>query len=294
MGKAAQREVARRARVRRQWTWVGGAAALLALVAAIVVWQKEPPSGAPVALTHVHGLGVDPGDQRLYVATHEGLFLLPPTGAPELVGTGRQDTMGFTVAGPSRFLASGHPAPGQAGPQHLGLIESVDAGVTWATRSLPGQADFHALRFRHGTVYGYNSTTGQLLSSSDQVTWQVRATLSLRDFEVSPTGPTTLLATTDAGLQRSTDAGATWQAAGGPPMTLLAWEADDRLFGVTATGDVVRSSDGGATWDPAGRLTGQATALAAHDGTLYAAVHEQGIYISADGGATWTARYRMP
>lgn len=308
MGKAARtKAAARRARAkpasrrtplrRTRWGWIGVAVAVVAAVAALVIWQTGGGSGGgdsaqPVALTHVHGLGINPADGKLYVATHDGLYQLPAGGgAVRLVGAGRQDTMGFTIAGPNLFLASGHPAPGQGGPPHLGLIESTDAGATWTTMSLPGQADFHALRFRHNTVYGYNSVRRQLIASTDKTSWQTRASMALRDFDVSPTDPQTLLATTDTGLQRSSDGGAAWSPAGGPPLLLLAWETVDRLWGVTTTGDILRSADGGTSWNPSGKLAGQATAFAAHDGTLYASVHERGIYRSGDGGTIWTQVY---
>jgi hypothetical protein len=283
--------MARRPARRIPWAWIGAAVAVLAAVTGFVVWQSgrggEP---APVALTHVHGLGVNPADGILYVATHDGLYRLVD-GQARLVGDGRQDTMGFTIAGPNQFLASGHPAPGHGGPPHLGLIESADGGLTWSTRSLAGRADFHALRFRHDTVYGYNSTTGQLITSTDRTTWQTRATLALHDFDVSPTDPKTLLATTQTGLQRSTDGGTTWNPAGGPPLQLLAWETAERLWGLTGTGNVLRSADGGTTWNATGKLAGQVSAFAAHQSTLYAAVHERGIFTSTDNGADWTQIY---
>jgi hypothetical protein len=293
---AARRTPARRTPTRRTpWGWIGVGVAVVAVAAALVLWQTGRGGGEgtqPAALTHVHGLGINPADGALYVATHDGLYQLPAAGgAARLVGAGRQDTMGFTIAGPSLFLASGHPAPGDDGPAHLGLIESDDAGATWKTMSLPGEADFHALRFRHNTVYGYNSVRGQLIASTDKTTWQTRATMPIRDFDISPTDPQTLLATTETGPQRSTDSGATWSPAGGPPMVLLAWETTDRLWGITTTGDIVASANGGTSWNPSGKLAGQATALAAHDGNLYASVHERGIFRSSDGGATWTQLY---
>jgi hypothetical protein len=239
MGKAARAKAATRApkTVRPlPWRWIAAALAAAAVLITVLVWRSgSPENGGPVSLTHVHGLDVDPSDGQLYVATHDGLYRLPAGGEPSLVGSGRQDTMGFTIAGPGTFLASGHPAPGQNGPRHLGLIESTDAGNSWATRSLAGQADFHALRYRHNTVYGYNSITGQLLTSTDKTTWQTRTTKTLRDFDVSPTDPSILLATTDTGLQRSIDSGTTWAPAGEPPMVLLAWERADRLYGITPT-----------------------------------------------------------
>jgi hypothetical protein len=59
---------------------------------------------------HVHGLGINPKDGALFVATHTGLFRAPEgQDKPERVGDRFQDTMGFTVVGPDTFLGSGHP-----------------------------------------------------------------------------------------------------------------------------------------------------------------------------------------
>jgi hypothetical protein len=59
---------------------------------------------------HVHGLGINPKDGALFVATHTGLFRAGE-GEPKAtrVADRFQDTMGFTVVGPNRFLGSGHP-----------------------------------------------------------------------------------------------------------------------------------------------------------------------------------------
>lgn len=295
MGKAARLRANSRKRKPggdQKVLWIAGVVVAALAIAGLVAWLGNGSGagdgdGGPVSISHVHGLGVNDADGALFVATHDGVYRIADGEATRRVGEGRQDTMGFTVAGPDRFLASGHPAPGQGGPRHLGLIESADAGVSWQNLSLAGDADFHALRFRHGFVYGYNSVRGQLLTSTDKVNWENRSTLPMRDFEVSPSDPDTLLATTDSGVQRSADGGRTWAPAGGPPVALLAWEAEDRLWGVTAGGDVLRSADGGSGWDTSGRLPGPATAFAAHNNTLYASVHDRGIYRSTDAGQTW-------
>ncbi len=66
------------------------------------------PPGSSVA--HVHGLGIDPADESLVVATRSGLFRAPAgQQRAERIGDRRQDTMGFSVVGPGRYLGSGHP-----------------------------------------------------------------------------------------------------------------------------------------------------------------------------------------
>lgn len=103
-----------------------GAAIALIVVAAIavpvIVWAGARSAGRddnprPGALadepgvSHVHGLGINPADGSLIVATHYGSFRIPAGGDDaERIGESFQDTMGFTVAGADHFLGSGHPA----------------------------------------------------------------------------------------------------------------------------------------------------------------------------------------
>jgi len=276
-----------------KWVLFAAAAAVLLAVAAVVwaVNRGVEDTPAPVSIDHVHGLGVNPTDGVLYAAAHNGVFRLPADGPASRVGDGQQDTMGFTVTGPNHFLASGHPSHEEGGPPHLGLIESTDGGVTWKTLSLQGGADFHALRYRHDTVYGYNSTNGALMVSRDGASWESRATIALRDFAVSPSSPETLLATTQTGLVSSTDGGRTWAGAGGPPVLLLDWEPEGRLWALTAAGEVLRSADAGTTWTSTGRIAGAPTAFAATGDDLYVSVNERGIFHSSDAGTTWTQRH---
>lgn len=108
-------------------------------------------------VVHVHGLGLNPKDGSLFAATHTGLFRITE-GRAERVGNRYQDTMGFTVVGPDRFLGSGHPelrdyTSGKL-PGLLGLIESKDAGRSWKPQPLLGEADFHILAFAHGRFTG--------------------------------------------------------------------------------------------------------------------------------------------
>ncbi len=240
-------------------------------------------------LRHVHGLGINPGDGKVYVATHHGVYRIEAPGKAAQVGTGRQDTMGFTVIGENTFLGSGHPAPGQGGPSNLGLIESSDAAATWRTLSLAGEADFHALEYAHGTVYGYDSTSQRLRVSADKMTWDNRAQLDAADIEVSPADRGIVLATTEQGVARSTDGGRTFRPSGGVPQLLLSWPAADVLYAVDPAGTLSRSADGGDIWKTISTVPGgPPQAFEAVDARHLLAATDGGIYESRDGGATFT------
>ena len=253
-----------------------------------------PIEAADPGLAHVHGLGVDPADGTLYAASHFGLFRVPAEGTATRIANRYQDTMGFTVTGPGSFLASGHPDFREDDEPRLGLIESTDAGRTWSSLSLRGQADFHKLQVRHGRVYGYESGTGRLLASVDRSTWETLAELPLLDFAVSPTDQQVLVASSEAGVVRSADGGRTWQPmTGAPSLTVLTWSAAE-LLGVDTDGRVYAlGSDG--VWQLRGDVGGAAEAITVDETgespALFVAVARRGILQSDDGGRTFTTRY---
>jgi hypothetical protein len=246
----------------------------------------------------VHGLGVDPADGSLYVATHYGTFRVPDKGEARRVGDTFQDTMGFTITGDRHFLGSGHPDPAgmrEGQPPQLGLIESTNAGETWQPVSLSGEVDFHGLAYAHDRVYGWDATTGRFMVSADQHEWDTRSSLDLYSFAVDPTDPGHVIAATPTGLVSSTDGGRQWAAeTTGPALVVLAWDTNNGLWGANPEGGVHHSTDGGATWDDGGVLPGPPQALLATPDVIYAAADENGtagIYQSADG-QSWTLRYR--
>lgn len=265
------------------------AAGLLVLPGCASATDGESDGGA-ADLAHVHGLGVDPTDGTLYAGSHHGLFRVTDDEIAGPVGGLVQDFMGFTVAGEGRFLASGHPGPGQPGPSSLGLLESTDGGETWQSRSLAGEADFHALEWRHGRTWGLDALSGRLLTSRDLREWETLARMSAYDVAVSPHDEDTLLVTSGRGPFLSTDGGASFEPmAGAAPVALVSWADDGTLVGVDAGGGVhvlPRDSD---AWEARGSLGAPPEAVHAVDAeTVYAAADGK-LWRSTDGGATFSA-----
>jgi len=276
------------------------AAAILGLVLVARAGGGDGPAasgaGAGQGPVHIHGLGVNPRDGSLFIATHTGLFRLAKDQArAQRVGQSSQDTMGFTVVGPDRFLGSGHPGDLEGGPSLLGLIDSRDGGRSWRPVSLSGEADFHLLRAAGPRVYGADSSSGRLLVSADEGrTWSERKPPGdLVDLAVDPREGRRLVASNASGLLASMDEGRSWKPLGRAPVGLLSWVADGSLFHVDVEGRVQASSDGGRSWRPRGAIGSQpAVFVAADERSLYAALPDGTIMASADGAETWTARSR--
>jgi len=253
-----------------------------------------PPLEVETGVVHVHGLGVDPGDGLLYAATHSGLFRVPEQGKAARVANRAQDTMGFSIVGPGKFIGSGHPDFREDNPPRLGLIESTDAGTTWTILSLGDDADFHALAFAHGQVYGWDAGSGRFMVSADRNEWETRSTLGLFGFAVDPADAGHIVAATAEGLSESRDGGRTWTPADGPALVTLSWHAAAGLWGAEPGGAVWRRDEAG--WERAGTLPGEPQAFLATADSLVAAVHDAdgvtGIYRSTDDASTWDLRYR--
>jgi hypothetical protein len=246
----------------------------------------------------VHGLGVNPADGALFVATHTGLFRAAAgEQRAHRVADRYQDTMGFTVIGADRFLGSGHPDGREGLPPFLGLLRSTDAGRSWKPLSLLGKRDFHVLEASGARIYGYGtdfeSRQADLLVSDDGGrNWQQRvAPEPLLALAIDPNNPDYVVAAGEDGTYSSTDAGEGWrpldQDAG-----LLAWTEAGALFRASFDGTVARSSDGGRTWADAGNVGGKPAAFEGVGDSLYVALHNGRVLHSNDDGRSWQLRSR--
>lgn len=259
--------------------------------------SSAPSANEDAGPVHVHGLGINPADRSLLIATHTGTYRVGPNEKKaRRIGESQQDTMGFTIAGPDYFLGSGHPdieeAVARDLPPHLGLIESRDAGRTWRTVSLLGEADFHVLRFSGQRVYGYDSSNDRLLVSRDLgTTWRaVNRPAPLLDLAIDPADPSRSVAAGEGGLYESADEGRSWKRLA-PRVGLLAWPSPQRLYLVDTDGAVQRSADRGTRWTDVGDIGGQPAAFMSQtEEELYVALHDGTIKQSRDGGRTWSVR----
>ena len=225
--------------------------------------EPASPSASPDAdelrlpSAHVHAIARDPGSGNPLVAAHDGLYVYDGA-TPERVGP-VIDLMGFTVAGPGHYYASGHPGTATDLPQPVGLIESRDGGNTWTVLSRGGGSDFHALTTAGSTVVGFD---GVLRSTADGRTWREgNLDAQPRTLAGSRNG-STVLATTPEGLMHSIDAGLSWRWTEQAPLLLMVAFGDgDTVAGLTPDGQVHTSTDAGRTWRATELLAPDAQAL---------------------------------
>lgn len=260
--------------------------------------------GMDDSVVHIHGLGVDPADGALYVATHLGLFRVDPeTGEPGRVANRYQDTMAFTVAGPRQFLASGHPDLREDLPPHLGLIESTDGGETWKPLAKQGEADFHILEPAGDALYAYDATTGSLLRTEDYKTFEEVLQAPLISVAVTGTSaPSSTPAPTDSDVLATTgegqliliepDSGRVAEVEA-PELAYLDSTPAGAVAGIGPQGQVYVSLNRGSLWDERGTINGQPGAFAVTDQGWFAAT-EDTVLRSDDQGNSWTTILPRP
>lgn len=265
--------------------------ACVAVGAVLVVGcgQSGESASQPDGPAHVHGLDVNPRDGALMIATHTGLFRMGSgESSPTRVGDRFQDTMGFAVAGPDRFLGSGHPDLREDLPPLLGLIRSDDAGRSWRSVSMLGRADFHRIRLVGSDVIAIDSTSGLLMVSRDTGrTWRrVRPPEPLVDVAADPSNSRRLVATTRTGALASENGGRSWRRLSAPA-GFIAWPSPNSLFVMDVSGEVAVASAPGGAFRVMGRIGGEPAAFEAVGTELFAARHDGAILRSFDEGRSW-------
>jgi hypothetical protein len=271
---------------------------MLLLAAALAACGDEPRDTRPVdvedpGIVHVHGLGRNPADGSLMIATHTGLFRAAAEGdQPTRVAGRYQDTMGFTVVGPDHFLGSGHPGSVRDDPPFLGLIESRDAGNSWRPISLRGDVDFHVLEALGEIVYGFGSDfetrEARFLRSDDGGrSWRrLSPPEALTGLAIDPRDPRHIVALGEQRGYVSRDGGSRWRPL--PiPGGLGTWTPELGLVTVDFGGVIRGADEPSGEWKELGSLGGDPAAFEGVRDELLAATHDGRVLSSRDGGKDW-------
>lgn len=294
--------------IRSAFAVTAGAAVLATTLVACAPTGDAASRPQPDGFGHIHAFGIDASSGTAYVATHAGVWKLPPLDSEPVaqadldgpIGGTAMDAMTFTMDGTAMYL-SGHPDPAEypdLDPANLGLLVSNDRGLAWKSLSLWGDTDFHDLAvFREGgggvRVYGYVSETGTIRSSLDSgASWTDGQTGDFRDIAADPTIAGTVYATSADGLMGSADDGTTFTRIPDAPTLLLVdtarMDQTTLIAGVDVKGNVwVKAA--GADWRSTGSLQAIPTAFALSDGAepVLLAADERGVVVSSDFGANW-------
>lgn len=253
------------------------------------------------SFSHSHGLAVDATDtDKLYIATHEGLYVL--IGEKDLfrVGKKKDDLMGFT-AHPTKggtFFSSGHSAL----VGNIGFQKTEDGGMTWKKISdgLGGPVDFHALTVSAANpniVYG--SFRGLQRSLDGGNSWEM-AKGEIAPFSLSsdPLRENVVYATTRSGVWVSEDRGDSWkslssQLEGGAASFFVLRRDGIALTFSEKLGGLGKSLDGGITWQRVNESFGGHTVLyiafsSTMSNIVYALTEQNSVYKSTDAGDTWS------
>lgn len=215
---------------------------------------------------HIHGLGYDSETQRLFVATHYGIFIWKD-GRLFQLGQSRDDHMGFSLhhSNSKIMYTSGHPEKGG----NMGVVKSEDGGMTFKQifRGLEGKTvDFHTMT-------------------------------------ISPVNPKILYGWFLESLYVSKDGGKSWQFASaqgipqqgfcfGAPCLNADSQKEGTVYAGTPRGLLV-SYDFGENWTPVNPKLGAVAGMGVHpsnDLRLFAFTQNLGMASSQDGGKNWQSR----
>lgn len=255
-------------------------------VATLLLLGANPASSAGQdigSLSHVHSVRAF-GDQ-VFLGTHEGLFRYVDEKTVLLIGKEIFDVMGLAVLN-KKLYASGHPGSASKLPQPVGLLSSSDGGKGWKKLGLQGEVDFHLLETAGADMYGVDSSSGDLLYSSNAgKKWTSRSKNLVSDIAVNPGKVGSALALRDGKListqnsftkMRAVDSALTFSS--------IDWLSDSLL--ATSGKSLYRSGDSGLTWKKMSDFP-EAASTVTQSSKIIAVVAGNSIYKSKDGGKTF-------
>lgn len=294
----------------QKYIFLAGGAFLFLVIGILVFGSKTSEQGdasnplTPArSFSHSHGIAVDVVDSnKVYIATHEGLFLLANDTDLFQIGKMRDDLMGFSPhpTEANVFFSSGHPARGG----NIGFQKTTDGGMSWEKVSpgLGGPVDFHSMAVSTANpsiVYGFFG--GRLQRSVDAgESWEyAKGTIAPISLTTHPENANKIYAATQNGVLTSNDRGDTWtsvssQLEGGAVsvFALNPIDSNRALAFAEKLGGLGISTDGGASWQAVTeKFNGDAVLYLAHAAdasVVYALTDNNSVYKSGDQGEVWS------
>lgn len=258
-------------------------------------------------LHHVHGLAFTADGKTLMVPAHIGLAVYRDGRWSKAPGPAH-DFMGFSLADKAIYT-SGHPAPGSALKNPLGLIKSTDGGATWQQLGLSGESDFHlmAAGYRSNAIYVVNPEPNSRMrqpgihfTRDDGKSWTRTAAAGLSgritSIAVHPTDPGRVAVGTLDGLYVSQDSGASFKRTGSAtPVRAVSFDFDGKhVYFAPAEGAMLQRAalDGkGDTKLALPKLDGDFVLYIAQSPTktdeLAIATRSRHVFLTTNGGKSW-------
>ena len=232
------------------------------------------------SVSHIHHVKVV--EKKVLVLTHEGLFELVKRNEMKLVGKEKIDVMGFSTLGKA-LLASGHPAVGSTMPNPIGLVKSIDGGLSWKAVSLVGKVDFHFLEGAGSDLYGADSQSGKFMYSADSgLTWKILGENNITDIAVSPKKSGMAIAIKDSELLLTNNAFKTSsKIKSSLKITQIEWR-ESGLYALSGS-SLYKSTNIGRTWTELSSFKGAPGILSASDQLMLVTVGSD-IYTSKNKG----------
>ena len=234
-----------------------------------------------------HGIEVKSPKVNLekMIERKRGVVKMTCDGINFLMKKNKIDVMGFTSLG-KVLVASGHPAVGSKMPNPIGVVKSIDGGLTWKAVSLVGKVDFHFLEGAGSDLYGADSQSGNLMYSADSGnTWKSLGANTFTDIAVSPEISGMAIAIKSSELTLTKNAfKSTTKMKNNLKITQLEW----RNSGLYATSGktLFKSTNSGKTWTKLNTFKGALGILSASDQLMLVTVGPD-IYTSTNSGESF-------
>ncbi len=252
-------------------------------IVALMAFSNSASAETLDSVSHIHQVKVV--ENKMLALTHEGLFELVGKNDMKLVGKDKIDFMGFTTLGKA-LLASGHPAQGSKAPNPIGLIKSIDGGLSWKAISLVGKVDFHFLEGAGTDLYGADSQSGNLMFSADSgETWRSLGANTFADIAVSPEMSGMAIAIKNTELLVTKNAfKSTTKIKNNLKFTQIEWH-DSGLYALSGS-TLYESTNLGKTWSKLNTFKGVPGILSVSDQLTLVTVGSN-IYISKNDGKSF-------